>query len=58
MSGLDEDCDTPLAFIHMMRHHERFTKLLQEELGTTPLRSTVRLFSELYSGNADDESKA
>ncbi|MEC0269506.1 response regulator [Paenibacillus anseongense] len=44
--------------LSMMRHYERFTKLLQEELGTLPLKSTVRLFSELYSGNADDESKA
>ncbi|OPH56000.1 hypothetical protein BC351_29345 [Paenibacillus ferrarius] len=44
--------------LSMVRHYERFTKLLKEELGTTPLRSTVRLFSEMYSGNADDESKA
>ncbi|BFT69535.1 response regulator [Paenibacillus sp. P36] len=44
--------------LSMMRHYERFTKLLQDELGTLPLKSTVRLFSELYSGNADDESKA
>ncbi|MBA2936983.1 response regulator [Paenibacillus sp. CGMCC 1.16610] len=44
--------------LSMIRHYERFTKLLQDELGTLPLKSTVRLFSELYSGNADDESKA
>ncbi|MCY9662280.1 response regulator [Paenibacillus chondroitinus] len=39
--------------LSMMKHYERFTKLLQDELGTLPLKSTVRLFTELYSGNAD-----
>lgn len=45
--------------LSMKRHYERFTKLMQEELGTTPLKSTVQLFSSLYYGDAnDDESKA
>jgi len=44
--------------LSMVRHYERFTKLLQEELGIAPMESTVRLFSRLCSGNADDESKA
>ena len=44
--------------LSMQQHYERFVKLLQEELGTTPLKSTVQLFSELYYGDAnDDESK-
>ncbi|UUZ92240.1 response regulator [Paenibacillus sp. P25] len=42
----------------MVRHYERFTKLLQEELGIAPMKSTVRLFSRLCSGSADGESKA
>ncbi|RXZ83812.1 hypothetical protein EBB07_05380 [Paenibacillaceae bacterium] len=45
--------------LSMQKHYERFTKLLQEELGTTPLKSTVQLFTELYYGDDnDDESKA
>ncbi|KIL39588.1 hypothetical protein SD70_18800 [Gordoniibacillus kamchatkensis] len=42
----------------MVRHYEQFSKLLQDELGIAPLDSTVRLFSRLCSGSADDESKA
>lgn len=44
--------------LSMVKHYERFTKLLKEELGIAPMESTVRLFARLCSGNADDESKA
>ncbi|TVX99892.1 response regulator [Cohnella terricola] len=37
--------------LSMQQHYERFTKLLQEELETTPLKSTVQLFTELYYGD-------
>ncbi|OXM82989.1 response regulator [Paenibacillus rigui] len=44
--------------LSMVRHYKQFTKLLQEELGIAPLKSTVQLYTRLCSGNVDEESKA
>ncbi|WP_248928305.1 response regulator [Paenibacillus hamazuiensis] len=42
--------------LSMVRHYNHFTKLLQEELGIAPLKSTVQLYTRLCSGSADEES--
>lgn len=42
----------------MIRHYERFAKLLKEELGIEPMESTVQLYQRLCSGCASDISMA
>ncbi|WP_222708616.1 bacterial transcriptional activator domain-containing protein [Paenibacillus sp. N3.4] len=42
----------------MIRHYERFTRLLKEELGIEPMETTVRLYQRLCSGSAKDISMA
>lgn len=41
--------------LSMVNHYKSFTSLLQEELGIEPMASTVKLFSRLCSGHADDD---
>lgn len=41
----------------MIRHYERFTRLMKEELGIDPLETTVQLYQRLCSGSAKDISK-
>lgn len=44
--------------LSMLRHYEHFTTMLKDELGLAPLDSTVKLFTKLCNGNADDLSTA
>lgn len=42
----------------MIRHYERFTRLMKEELGIEPMETTVQLYQRLCSGSAKDISMA